>query len=642
MLLFILNFISLFFLWSNEAIAGGFIAVSVLGLAAGSLAASIVGFAINMVASTILSKLFAPNAPSNDFGDQVNPGSKQQLPPSGSNKLPIIYGNAWTGGIITDLSITSDNQDIYWVIALCEVTNTQSGVSVGAADKPNFGEVYWGGKRVLFSNIAGERFKVYGLEDTSNKTIINVYGYMDIWLYDNGSDNPYNSTIPAYTVLSNTAFTNKPVQQPLIYTWNSSKKMTNTAFAIVHLKYNSSVGTTALNQTKFQIQNARSAPGSCILDYLTNVRYGAGIPLNQIDTASLTDLNNYSNQVIQYTDYQGNKSTQKRFVFNGSLDTDQRIMTNLQTMSDCCNSLIRFNEITSKWGVVVQKPTFNVAMDFNDSNILGPITITPIDISNTFNFIECKFADKDNKDSFSTVNFDLAVINPSLLFANEPVNKQSVSLNLVNNSVQAQYIANQLLEAAREDLQIQLEINYKGLQLQAGDIVTITNVNYGWAAKLFRINKVIQRFNDKGQVTATLSLSEFTPSVYDDKNVTEFIPSDNTGIGSATGFGAVPAPVITNKYPSANPPYFTVQITTSSSGIVEYAELWYSASQSPTPSQLFYIGTTDIQSNGDPYANNQVMPILQVSSVPSGRWYFFSRMVNSVGKSSFSPASSML
>ena len=130
-------------------------------------------------------------------------------------------------------------------------------------------------------------------------------------------------------------------------------------------------------------------------------------------------------------------------------------------------------------------------------------------------------------------------------------------------------------EAAREDLQIQCEINYIGLELEAGDIVTVTNANYGWTAKLFRINKVVQKFGDNGTVTATLNLMEYNPAVYDDLNVTEFTPSPNTGIGSATAFGLIPAPIITASYPSIIVPSIFVTPTSSSAGITQYAEIWY-------------------------------------------------------------------
>jgi hypothetical protein len=428
----------------------------------------------------------------------------------------------------------------------------------------------------------------------------------------------------------------------LTYKWDGSKLMTNCAFAIIKLKYSQSRNLVGLQATNFELTNARSAPGDCFLDYLTSTRYGAAIPVASIDTTSLTALNTYSNATITYTTYGGASSTIKRFEFNGTLDTAQKIMKNIQYMADCADCLVKYNEITGLWGVIVQSPTYTVAMDINDSNMIGAITVSPIDISNSFNIIETKFPDGNEQDTFNAATFDLAIINPSLMFPNEPVNKQSVSLYLTNNSVTAQYIANRMLEAAREDLQIQCEINYIGLELEAGDIVTVTNANYGWSAKLFRITKVVERFSDDGSITATLLLSEYNPSVYDDVNVTQFTPADNTGLPSPITFGTVYAPVITAQYPSITNPAFTLRIQTSSAGISEYAEIYYSAYQYPTDDQLIFAGTTEVQPGGSPYVVNTYMPDVQLFNIPAGDWYFFTRMVNNLANSNYSLASAKL
>ncbi|NDB58977.1 hypothetical protein EB001_11050 [bacterium] len=591
------------------------------------LAADIIAFGIQMVASSIISKIFAPDTPnqSNLNAQQPNPGNRQQIPPAGDNKIPVVYGSAYVGGIITDLTISDDNQDIYWVFALSEVTNTETG---GTPDTFTFGNVYWGGKRCIFDGT--DLTKVTGLYDESTGETQDISGYMNIYLYKNGSNQPSNSSQTAISVLS---------ASNLIYKWNSSKLMSNCAFAIIHLKYNSDRNLTGLNQTRFQLTNSRHAPGDCFLDYLSSTRYGAAIPVANIDSGSLATLNIYSNASFTYTNYSGGTSTQPRFTFNGTLDTNLKIMQNIQNLADCCDCLVKYNEITGLWGVITQTPTYTVAMDINNSNMIGAITVSPIDLNNSFNIIEAKFPDGTAKDSFNSASFDLAVINPSLLFANEPVNKQSVNLYLVNNSVQAQYLANRMLEAAREDLQIQVDINYIGLELEAGDIVTVTNANYGWTAKLFRISKVIEKFSDDGKVFATLYLMEYNPAVYDDKNITEFTPSPNTGIGSPITFGTIPVPVIVNPYPSITNPAFSVRVTTSSAGITQYAEVWYSAYQYPTPSQLIFAGTTEIQSNGNPYTINYTMPDVQLFNIPAGDWYFFSRMVNSIASSDYSLAS---
>lgn len=587
-------------------------------------AVGVVGqFAITLIASSIISRAFAPNI-DNASLNSINPGNPQQQPPASDNKLPVVYGTGWVGGAVVDLSITTNNQVMYYVLTLSECTQSPDTIT--------FGDVFFGGKLCVFDPT--DQYKVTGLLDQSTGlTDTTVSGYLNIYLYSRGSYAPTNSSFNAISVLDDAE---------LVYQWDATKLMTNCAFAIIKITYNQNANLTGLQQTKFQLTNSRNSPGDCFLDYLTSTTYGAAIPLTGVDTASLDALDVYSSELMAYTPYSGGTSTQTRFRFDGVIDTNQTIMNNLQIMASCCDCLLRYNEITGLWGVIVQEPTYTVAMDLTDSNIISSIQVTPVDIASSYNIAEVKFVDGTQQDSFITATYNLAVINPSLLYPNEPVNKQSIPLPLVNNSVRAQYLANRFLEGAREDLQIKCKVNYVGLQLEAGDIVTLTNANYGWAAKLFRIGQVVEEFNDDGSITTALSLMEFNPAVYDDVNVTQFTPAPNTGIGNPLNFGILTAPVVSSSSPNAATPSISLTVTASSAGIVQYAEVWYSAYSNPSAEQRIFAGTTAINPNGNPYDPISNMGLVTLTNIAQGDWYFFVQMVNGLGKSNFSAASTVL
>jgi len=592
-------------------------------------ASAVFAFAINMIASAIISRVFAPDSPTNDSSANPNPGNRATVAPAGDNKLPVVYGTAFVGGQIVDMSITNNSQQIYFTIALSEVTNTETG---GTPDNFTFGDIFYGGKKVIFDAV--DLTKVIGLLDVSTGlTDTTVAGKINFYLYKNGSNSPVNTGNSAITVLS---------EPNLVYKWDATKLMSNCAFLIVRLTYSVTANVRGLESLRVKLTNSRKAPGDCFLDYLSSTRYGAALSIEQINTASLTALNVYSNQNITYTDFSGFPQTLKRFQFDGVVNTNQTILNNIQLMSTSCDCLIKYNEITAQWGVIVQQPTFTVAMALDNSNIVSGITISPTDISNSFNIAEVKFANGSEQDSFSSATFDLAILNPSLLFPNEPVNKQQITLQFVNDDVRAQLLANRFLESCREDLQVQLTINFSGIQLEAGDIVSVTSSNYGWVAKNYRVAKITENFSDDGSITATLSLLEFNPAVYDDANITQFTPSPNTGLSSSLTFGTIPAPTISGLLPSVTNPSFQVNVTTSSNGIVQYAEIWYSAFASPTAAQRIFAGTTSVQSNGNPYSPSTAMPVVTLNSIPAGNWYFFSRMVNQLGSSDFSPSAPLL
>ena len=102
-----------------------------------TFAAEVTAFALSVVASAVVAKLLAPKIPDNNA---PLAGNNITVQPATNNKLPVIYGNSFTGGTIVDLSITSDNQTLYYVIALSEVTGN-------GTDSYTFGDILFGGRR---------------------------------------------------------------------------------------------------------------------------------------------------------------------------------------------------------------------------------------------------------------------------------------------------------------------------------------------------------------------------------------------------------------------------------------------------------------------------------------------------------------
>ena len=303
---------------------GSIIASAIFGAAAATTFAYVAtAFAINLIASSIISKAFAPNIDgTSQSANSINPGNPQQQSPASDNKLPIVYGTGWVGGIVTDLSITSNNQVMYYVLSLSECT--------GTSDTITFGDIFFGGKKCVFDPT--NQYQVTGLLDQSTGlTDTTVNGYLSIYLYRKGSSTPTNSSVSAISVMQDSS---------LVYKWDSNKLMTNCAFAIIKITYNENANLTGLQQTKFQLTNSRTSPGQCFLDYMTSTTYGAAIPSSGVDTASLTALDAYSNQLMTYTPYGGGTATQTRFKFDGVIDTNQTIMNNLQLMASCCDCLL--------------------------------------------------------------------------------------------------------------------------------------------------------------------------------------------------------------------------------------------------------------------------------------------------------------
>ena len=586
--------------------------------------------AATFAASMIVSRLFAPNQQSPQT--QGN-NTRQQVPPDPTAGIPLVYGSAYTSGRFVDGILTNDQQSMYYTMVIsCISTNGQF-----TYDTTKF---YYQDQLIAFDGT--DQTKVVSLTDGAGNVDNTISGHLYIWLYTSsptGTITPINSSQLPSDVL--TAANGIPTAQ----VWSTSnRQMNGTAFAIARLVYNSgSAGTTSLQPVTFHVTHALNGtgvakPGDVWYDYLTNAVYGGAVPTANVDSAAATALNTYSDATINYTPYGGGSASQPRYRFNGVLDTGQTILSNIDLIMNCCDCWQGYQSATGLWTVIINQDIAS-SFDFDDTNIIGGINVGSLDITQQSNQIEAKFNDSTNRDQAGYVNIQT----PSgLLYPNEPVNKYSVSYDLVNDSVMAQYLANRTLEQARLDLVVNFSTTYAGIQVNAGDVITITNDDYGWSAKKFRVMQVKEASLPDGNLGASIQCLSYDSAVYATASITQYTPTPNSNLANPNTFGTVGAPTISNLQTIAAVPSFQVNINASSLGITEYAEVWYSPYPSASPSQLIFYGTTEVMQGGSAYPPATALPPVTVTGLAPSDWYFYTRMVNSLTKSQFSAASSVV
>ena len=93
-------------------------AIGLTGFAA-TLATSIIAGGLALGTAKVLGVFKPPSV-----GDQKDPGVKIQLPPATDNKIPVMYGRNFTGGIIIDAGISNQNKTMTYVIVLSEKTDS--------------------------------------------------------------------------------------------------------------------------------------------------------------------------------------------------------------------------------------------------------------------------------------------------------------------------------------------------------------------------------------------------------------------------------------------------------------------------------------------------------------------------------------
>jgi hypothetical protein len=137
-------------------------------------------------------------------------------------------------------------------------------------------------------------------------------------------------------------------------------------------------------------------------------------------------------------------------------------------------------------------------------------------------------------------------------------------------------------------------------------------------------------------------MSEYSAAVYDDFDITQYVPVPNSDIPSVSYFSPLSAPTVSASNPSSAIPNFNVSITIPATGRVTYSELYYTTVAIPTASDwqlLSSASTIDGQpvTPGSTYVfANQVLP---TGASPTATYYFSYLVGNDLAKSTRSPTS---
>ena len=580
-------------------------------------------FAINFAVSTIMSRAFAPDASSDQ---SVDNGVRQQVPPSSTNSIPVVYGDAYMGGCFVDAALSTDAKTMYYVLAI-------SHISPNGQFSFDTSNMYWGDRKIAFDGT--NKTKVVSLTDGAGNVDTKVSGNLYIALYTSTQAGVISSANGASLPSLFMGGSDLPSE----LRWSpTNRQMNGLAFAIVKMNYNREAETTNMQTLTYHVHHYLNGagcakPGDVWYDYMTNEKYGCAMPTDLVNAASATALNTYSDGTIPYRQ-NGSVYYQPRYRINGIVDTGQACLNNINAIMVACDSWNQYNAALGQWNVVVNKATTS-SFAFDDDSIIGEIRVSAYDITSSVNQVEAEFPSAENRDQSDFVYYETPA---ELLYPNEPINKQSVQFSMTNDSVQAQYLATRILEQAREDLIVSFSTNYQGIQIDAGDVVTVTNSSYGWSNKPFRVMRVMEASLPDGSLGASFELNEYNAQVYDNKDITKYVPAPNTDLPDPSYFGDIPAPTIASSYPSASVPSFNVQPYLGTASFVTYAEVWYSAFASPTSSQMYLGGVSSTPSNGVPYSAGQTLPTVNLT-LPAGDWYLFVRLVNGIATSEFSPAS---
>ena len=441
----------------------------------------------NFVASAVISWLLAPDE--EDFSQEDNDGALLNKQ-SNNAQIPVIYGERKVGGtrVFVESSGT-DNQYLYIALVLCE------------GEIENITDVY-------INDILSGDAKFSGLV-TINKHL--------------GTD----------TQTADTTLLSAP-------SWTSNHRLRGIAYLGIRLKWDREVFGSIPNihavvkgrkirtfNTSGVLSTTESYstnPVECMLDYLTNSRYGKGLTAGDFESGYSSFYTAFQICDALVESYSGG-SYINTFNCNAVLSTDNTIMANVKTLLNGMRGLMPYTQGVYK---LIVENTGSASFAFTENHIIEGISISGEKKGTRFNRVIVTFTNKDNnwQDDQAIYPEAGSTEETTLLSEDDGLELESrVRIPTITNIYQARNIAKTIVNKSRQGIKCSFLSTAEALQVSVGDIVSVTHRTAGWSAKAFRVLNLSLQAD--GNVV--VALSEHQNSVYPWASGDEFpvIPDTN-------------------------------------------------------------------------------------------------------------------
>jgi len=465
----------------------------------GGVVKKVIEFPIKVVSKALSWLAPAPEIP--EFGetdfDSFEKGillNKQ----SNDSAIPVVYGTRMLGGtrVFVETSGT-DNQYLYVALVLCEgeindITEIRidDKVVTFASDIADNTAVEVDSSDSNFYKNSESLIRLephYGTDDQSASTLLST---LSSW----GTNHRLKGL--AYLALrfkwNQDAFTSIPKIQAVV----QGKKV---------ISYNSSLVA--------QTASFSSNPAWCLLDYLTNARYGKGLSTSDIDLQSFYDASVVA--TTQVEPYSG-ASNINIFDCNAVLDTTKKLIENTRILLRGCRGFLPYT--SGKYKLVLET-TGTASITLTEDDIFGGYSLASEDKNNKYNRVICSFVNPDRNYQVDEVQFP-PVDDSGLASADQHATMKTADggfllegrfdFQTLTSPYQAEEMAEVILRRSREALKLNINAGGNAYDLAIGDIVEITHSSLGFSAKPFRVNSI--SFNE--DFTVGLNLIEHQDAHY--------------------------------------------------------------------------------------------------------------------------------
>ena len=450
-----------------------------------------------------------------DFGDSdFNNFEKGILLNHQSNdqSIPVVYGERKVGGTRVFIETSgTDNEFLYIALVLCE-GEIESVDKIYIDDK----EVTWSG------TLADNTLRTVGSGDgnfykdstslisvkchygSDSQAQCDLLGALDSWTSN------HRLRGLAYISLkikwNQDAFAGLPTVQALI----KGKKV---------VAYNSS----SVAQTAAHSNN----PAWCLLDYLTNERYGKGIAIANIDIPSFytasgvcdTDVTAYGSTTIDVLDC------------NAVLDTSRKVIDNVRELVKGARAYLPYT--AGKYKLLVET-TGSASITLTEDDIIGGYSLASESKGSKYNRVIVSFINPDRNWQVDEVQWP-ELDDSGYSSADQHATMKTADggfllegrfdFSTITSPYQALEIAEVICRRSRDSKGLQLTVGFDAYDLAVGDIVNITLSSLGYSAKPHRVIGI--QFNEDFTIGLNLVIHQDAHYTWATKTQVTATPSTN-------------------------------------------------------------------------------------------------------------------
>jgi len=384
--------------------------------------------------------------------------------------IPVIYGERKVGGTRVFIANSgTDNTYLYIILVLCE------------GEVSSIGDVYLDDDLTTESKFSG---------------LVTVTKYL-------GTD---NQTADPTFLAANIG-------------WTAAHRLQGTAYLAVRLKWStdafSSIPTiNAIVQGKKVYTGTAGAtayssnPAWCWRDYMTNTRYGKGLPASFINDTLVSAAATKCDFLV--TSYTGASSTRPIFSCNAVIDTNVKILDNVKEILSGMRGLMPYQD--GMYGLVIEDAGSST-FSFNKDNIISGFTLASESKKTRFNKVVATYTNPLGNWQEDQVQYPIAGSQFDSQYLTEDGNtvlESRIILPTITDKYTALDIAEIVLMRSRSGLVVNFTATSEALNVVVGQIVDVTHDTPNWANKPFRVTGL--GLSTEG--TVSVELIEHQDSIY--------------------------------------------------------------------------------------------------------------------------------